>query len=134
MPGLAYAAAVPLAAWTPLVKILTVLPLSAVPVKVGDVMVVMLSVLEQPVSLVAAKSGVDGAAAVLSSVKVTAVPVKLFPDLSVAVAWALYVPSTCDAQTGIVALLVQVAAVLPVVALCVVARLNTLTCQVEPFQ
>ena len=39
----------------------TVLPASAVPVKVGVVSVVILSVLELPVSEAASRSGVDGA-------------------------------------------------------------------------
>jgi hypothetical protein len=74
------------------------------------------------------------AGAVLSSVKLTAAPVKVFPALSVAVAWTVYVPSLCDAHVGKVALLVQVAAVLPVVALWVAARLKAVLCQAEPFQ
>src|SRR2546426_314722 len=49
----------------------TVLFASAVPVKVGVVTLVMLSVSEDPESLAAVMSGVDGAAgAVLSTVKV----------------------------------------------------------------
>src|SRR5438552_223874 len=48
---------------------------------------------------------------VLSSVKVTAVPVKLLPVLSVAFAWIVYVASACDAHVGRTALLVHVAAV-----------------------
>ena len=55
--------------------------------------------------------------AVLSSVKVTALPVNVLPALSVAFAVTVYVPSVCEDQVGSVALLVQVAAVLPVVAL-----------------
>jgi hypothetical protein len=44
------------------------------------------------------------------------------------------VPSGSDAQFGIAALLVHVADVLPVVALCVVPRLNAPDCHVVPFQ
>ena len=43
-------------------------------------------------------------------------------------------PSASDAQVGRVAPLVQVAAVLLVVAMWVVARLNTPACQAEPVQ
>ena len=71
----------------------------------------------------------------LSSVKVMALPVKVFPTLSVAFACKVYVlPSLSDPHAGIVALLVHAAAVLPVVALWVVARLATPACQAEPVQ
>ena len=53
------------------VEQVTVLPASAVPVKVGVVMLVMLSVLDTPLSDAAARSGVDGAAGAMVS-KVTA--------------------------------------------------------------
>src|SRR5919201_6668102 len=43
-------------------------------------------------------------------------------------------PSACDDQVGSVALLVQVAAVLPVVALLLAARLKAAACQAEPVQ
>src|SRR5437588_2658497 len=111
----------------------TVLPASAVPVKVGVVTLVILSVLELPLSLAAVISGVEGAAgAALSSVKVSAVPVKVLPALSVAVAWTVYVPSLCDAHDGRVpAALVHVVDVLLVVALFVAARWNTLDCQLD---
>ncbi len=46
---------------TPSTKISTVLLASAVPVKVGVVSLVRLSVLEEPVSLPAVRSGVPGA-------------------------------------------------------------------------
>ena len=72
--------------------------------------------------------------AVLSNVKVIAVPAKVLPAASVAVACTVYVPSTADDQVGKVAVFVQVAAVFPVVALCVVARLKTADCQAEPVQ
>ena len=79
--------AVPLPTCVAPSRIFTVLPASAVPVKVGVVSLVILSVWELPVSLAESKSGVEGAAgAVLSSVKLTAVPAKVFPALSVAVA------------------------------------------------
>src|SRR5438128_2090511 len=57
-----------------------------------------------------------------------------FPTLSTAVAATVYVPSTCEAHAGMVALLVQTAAVLPVVAVCVVARLKTANCHADPVQ
>src|SRR5437016_2902659 len=76
------------------------------------------------------------AGAVLSKVKVTAVPVpvKVLPTLSVAFACTVYVASGCEDQVGSVALLAHVAAVLPVVALCVVAKLETPDCHVVPVQ
>ena len=55
--------------------------------------------------------------AVLSRVKLTAPLVNVLPTMSVAVAFTVYVPSLCEAHVGNVALLVHVAAVLPVVAL-----------------
>ena len=69
-----------------------------------------------------------------SRVKVMAVPVKVFPALSVAVACTANVPSLSDAHVGKVVLLVHVAAVFPVVAPFVAARANEPDCQVEPFQ
>ena len=66
--------------------------------------------------------------------KLAAVPVKVLPALSVAVACTVYVPSLSDAHVGIVALLVHVAAVLLLVAPCVVAKLATPACQAEPVQ
>ena len=72
--------------------------------------------------------------AALSNVKVIAVPVKVFPAPSVAVACTVYVPSTADDHVGKVAVFVQVAAVFPVVALWVVARLKAAACQAEPVQ
>src|SRR5437762_2677294 len=113
----------------------TVLPASAVPVNVGVVSVVTLSVWEQPLSLASVRSGADGAAgAVLSSVKLTALPAKKLPDLSVAVACTAYVPSLCDAHVGRVALSVHVTAVLLVVAPWIVGRLATPACQADPVQ
>src|SRR6266545_2852671 len=61
MPGLLYAAAVPLPTWIPSLNILTVLPASAVPVNAGVVTFVMLSVFEDPESLAAVRLGVVGA-------------------------------------------------------------------------
>ena len=72
--------------------------------------------------------------AVASRVKVLALPVKVFPTLSVAVACTVYVPSLCEDHVGSVALLVQVAAVPLVVAAWVVARLAAPACQAEPVQ
>jgi hypothetical protein len=76
----------------------------------------------------------DTVGAVASSVKVMAVPVKVLPALSVAVACTVYVPLVCEDHVGSVALLVHVTAVLLVVALCVVARLKTAACQAVPVQ
>ena len=76
----------------------------------------------------------DAVGAVRSSVKVTAVPVTVLPVLFVAFACTLYVPSVCEDHVGRVALLVQAAAVPPVVAVWVVARLKTPDCQAEPVQ
>src|SRR5438876_852014 len=56
------------------------------------------------------------AGAVLSKVKVTAVPGKVLPTLSVAFAVIVYVPSVCEDHVGSVALLVHVTAVLLVFA------------------
>src|SRR5437667_454559 len=74
------------------------------------------------------------AGAVLSSVKLTAVPLKVLPTLSVAFTCTVYVPSLSDAHVGNVALLVHVAAVLPLVATWVVARSAAPACQAEPVQ
>jgi hypothetical protein len=72
----------------------TVLPASAAPVKVGVVVVVMLSLLEDPVSDDAVMSGAEGAAgAVVSIVIESAADAGLaVPDESVAVALMLCVP------------------------------------------
>jgi hypothetical protein len=72
----------------------TVLPASAAPVKVGVVVVVMLSLLEDPVSDAAVMSGAEGAAgAVVSIVIESAADAGLaVPDESVAVALMLRVP------------------------------------------
>ncbi len=53
---------------TPSTKISTVLLASVVPVKLGVVSLVMLSVLEVPVSLPAVRSGVPGAAGAVVSI------------------------------------------------------------------
>ena len=73
----------------------TVLLASAVPVNVGVLTLVRLSVLEEPLSLAASRSGVDGAAgAVVSIVIVSAVDGALsLPAASVAVAVTLWVPA-----------------------------------------
>src|SRR5689334_14888878 len=113
----------------------TVLPASTVPVKVGVVMLVVLSVLDEPLSLAAVRSGVDGAVgAELSRVKLTATPLKVLRALSVAVACTVYVPSASDAQVGIVTLLVQVVAALLVVAVLVAPRVAAPDCQDKPVQ
>src|SRR5437763_1024766 len=71
---------------------------------------------------------------VASRMKVMALPVKVFPPLSVAVACTVYVPSVCEDHVGSVALLGRGAVVLPVVALCGVARWAPAACQAEPVQ
>lgn len=86
----------------------TVAPFSAVPVKAGAVLRVMLSVFEAPVSLVAAISGADGAPGpVMSRVTLRAVEAALvLPARSVALAVMLCVPSVSAAamvQTPLVA-------------------------------
>ena len=69
-------------------KIVTVLPASAVPVNVGVVTVVILSVLDAPVSLAAVNWGVEGAAGAVVSTKTplvfgaVKVRVALFPAVS----------------------------------------------------
>src|SRR5206468_11612344 len=55
---------------------------------------------------------------------VTALPVKVFPTLSVAVACTVYVVEVSDDHTGMATLPVQVVAVPDVVAVFVVARLT----------
>jgi hypothetical protein len=60
---------------------------------------------------------------------VTALPVKVFPALSLAVALTVYAAGGSDDHTGRVTLSVHVVAVPDVVALFVVARLNTVACQ-----
>src|SRR5207249_4708383 len=64
----------------------------------------------------------------------TALPVKAFPALSVAVARTVYVVRVSDDHTGRATLSVQVVAVPDVVALFVVARFAAAACQVAPFQ
>ena len=72
----------------------TVLPVSAVPVKVGVVTLVMLSVLDTPLSDAATRSGADGAAgATVSMVTDKAADAALtLPATSVALAVMLWVP------------------------------------------
>jgi hypothetical protein len=72
----------------------TVLLASAVPVKVGVLMFVMLSVFEDPESLAAVRSGVDGAAGPLVSIVTLRADEsgETFPAASVAVAVILCVP------------------------------------------
>src|SRR5436190_1492069 len=74
----------------------TVLLASAVPLNVGVVTLVMLSVLEVPVSVAAVRSGVEGAAGgVLSTVNVVLgpAPSALFPAVSAAVSASIEMPS-----------------------------------------
>jgi len=88
MPGELYAAAVPLPTCVAPSKRVTVLPASAAPVKAGVVVLVMLSVLDEPVSVAAVMSGAVGAAgAVVSIVAERPVDAALtFPATSVALA------------------------------------------------
>jgi len=75
-------------------KIVTVLPASAVPVKVGVVTLVILSVLDEPLSLAAVISGVEGAAGAVVSIVMLNAPeaTETFPAASVALAVMLCVP------------------------------------------
>ena len=71
--------------WPP-TKSSTVLPTSAVPVKVGVVSLVFLSVVELPVSEEGARSGVDGAEGTEASTVIVRAPDALdtFPAASIA--------------------------------------------------
>jgi hypothetical protein len=85
------AVAVPI--WVEPANTLTVLPASAVPVKVGVVSVVTLSVLDEPVSDAAVRSGVETAGAAASIWTVIADDAALvLPELFVAVAVMTSVP------------------------------------------
>jgi hypothetical protein len=66
----------------------TVLPASAVPLKVGVVLLVMLSLLDEPLSLAAVRSGVDVAEGAVVSIVIDkpADATDVFPAASVAVA------------------------------------------------
>src|ERR1043166_2564337 len=133
MPGVAYTAAVTVATWFVPSNSFTVVLASAVPTKINVVLVVTLSLLEQPESLAAVRSGVEGAAGgVLSSVFVTALPLKLLPALSVAVACTVYVPSFSNDQSGNATPLVQMRDVLPVVPACSVGSGPTRACHAHP--
>src|SRR5947208_7112050 len=89
------AVAVPEPTATPSLKIATVLFASAVPLKVGVVTLVILSVGELPVSEAAIRSGADGGlGAVASIVTDRAADARLtFPATSVAAAVMLRAPS-----------------------------------------
>ena len=79
--------------WAAPSKIATVSPFTPVPVNVGVVTLVMLSVLDVPESEAAVKSGVPGAAdAVVSMVTDRALEVPTFPAASVVVAVMLCTP------------------------------------------
>jgi hypothetical protein len=54
---------------TPSAKMVTVLAVSAVPVKLGVMRLVILSVLDEPVSEAAARSGAEGAAGAVVSIR-----------------------------------------------------------------
>jgi hypothetical protein len=85
----------PLPTCPPSLKIRTVLPASAVPVKVGVVSVVTLSVLETPLSEAAARSGVEGGGGGVTSlftVTVTPAEVVVLPAASRARAVRVYDP------------------------------------------
>src|SRR5436305_1027777 len=72
--------------------------------------------------------------AVLSRMKETALPEKLLPARSVAVAWLAYPTPRSSDLAGSVALLGQVAALLLVVALLLAAKATAVPTQVLPFQ
>ncbi len=73
---------------TPLMKTSTVLLAAAVPVSVGVVSLVMLSVEETPLSLPTTRSGVEGAAGAVASISTLMLPLEMLwlPAASVAVA------------------------------------------------
>jgi len=73
----------------------TVLLASAVPVNVGVLTLVRLSVLEEPLSLAASRSGVDGAAGAVASIVMLRAPeaAEAFPAASVAVAVMEWTPA-----------------------------------------
>lgn len=79
---------------TPSARMETVAPLSAVPEKLGVVLLVMLSVAEVPVSVAASRSGIDGAAGAVVSIMTdkAELAVETFVALSVAVAVIDLVP------------------------------------------
>jgi hypothetical protein len=81
--------AVPLPTCTPSLKIVTTLPASAVPLKVGVVMLVRLSLLDDPESLPLLKSGVDGAVGEVVSIVTESADdaAEIFPAESVC--WAV---------------------------------------------
>src|SRR5437588_124636 len=97
------------------VKSLTVLPASAVPVKVGGVLLGRLSVVELPLSLAAVRSGVEGAVGAPVSIvtlrALEAVPV--LPARSVALAVMLCGPSVRVTVLVMVQLPVPLAAPVP---------------------
>ena len=74
---------------------MTVLPASAVPVKVGVASLVTLSMLELPLSLAAARSGVDGAAGAEASIVTVRAEeaTETLPAASVAVAVIVWTPA-----------------------------------------
>ena len=78
----------------PSLKIVSVPPISAVPTKVGAVSLVRLSVVDEPVSVVAARSGADGADGAVVSIDTDrpAVLALTLPAASVALAVMLCVP------------------------------------------
>jgi hypothetical protein len=82
---LEFAVALPI--WVEPANSLTVLPASAVPLNVGVVSVVTLSVLDEPVSDAAVRSGVDGAATLVSMMTESTGDGALvvLPDVAVAV-------------------------------------------------
>jgi hypothetical protein len=85
--------AVALPIWVEPANSLTVLPAAAVPVKVGVVSLVTLSLFDKPESEAAIRSGVVSAAgATLSTVIESADDAGLVPDALVAVAVMLCVP------------------------------------------
>ena len=75
-------------------------PASAVPLKTGVVMLVMLSVLELPLSLESVKSGAETAGVVVSIVTTTAAKADWFPAKSVACAAITWTPSLKAVDTS----------------------------------
>jgi hypothetical protein len=107
--------ATPLPTRVPSLKIFTVLPASAVPVKVGVVMLVRSSLLDDPESLAEDRSGVEGAAGEVVSIVTDKADdaTDVFPAASVALAVIELTPSG-SALTAIVQLPLPSAVPVPI--------------------
>ncbi len=81
---------------TPSMNTSTVLLASAVPVKVGVVSLVWLSVLEEPLSLPAVRSGVEGAAGAAVSMVIDSAPEATLTLPATSVATAVMLLTPCD--------------------------------------